>query len=380
MFDFDAVPDRRNTGSLKWDLFDADILPMWVADMDFQSPPAVVEALQQRAADGIFGYTMPQDSLYDAIISSLDQCYGWQVKREWFVWLPALVPALNLSCRAYVSDGGVVATHTPVYPPFLSAPKLQSRKLFEVPMTQRSDQSWELRQNDLESVPNDAELFLFCNPHNPVGKVYKRDEIERVARFCVENDIVLCSDEIHCDLLLDEPVHHIPTASISEEIAMNTITLMSPSKTYNMPGLGCAFVIIPNPELHRAFKRQTKGLFDGITCIGLAACEAAYRDGGQWLRELLEYLRENRDRVAEFVADELPDVSVSPIEATYLAWLDCRAYDETALKASLRRNKIALSDGRLFGGPGFMRLNFACPRQTLETGLQLLKQSILDCS
>ncbi len=264
MFDFDTITERHGTDSLKWDKYDQNVLPLWVADMDFPSPPAVLEALKNRVDHGIFGYTNPPTPLVGLLVDRLDEKYRWQIEPDWLVFLPGLVPALNLVCRTFAKDRETIISATPIYLPFLSAPIYQNRKLVTV-ATELTDGRWQLRPEAIrDAATDDSRVFLFCNPHNPVGRSYRRDEVEAVAAACLERDLVICSDEIHCDLLLDD-VTHTPTASISPEIAARTITLMAPSKTFNLPGLSCAYAIIPNENLRRRFKRSTRGLLTDQT-------------------------------------------------------------------------------------------------------------------
>jgi cystathionine beta-lyase len=373
--DFDRLVDRTGTASFKWDRYPDDVLPLWVADMDFVSPPAVVAALRERATHGVFGYALVPDSLIDAVCAHLLSRYGWRIEPEWLVWLPSVVPGLNLACRAFAGPGEAVMTVTPVYPPFLEAPPDQGRRLLTVPAA-FNDGRWQLPLEAMEAaVTPDTRVLLFCHPHNPLGRVWSREEVAAVLDFCRRHDLVLCSDEIHCDLILDE-FAHVPAALASPADAERIVTLMSPSKTFNLPGLNFAFAIVPDEQLRRRFQRPGEGLLPFPGCFAIAAAEAAYREGGDWLAELLAYLRGNRDLLESFVAESLPRVAMTHVEATYLAWLDVRARGlADAAKACLEAG-VALSPGAAFGDPGFLRLNFACPRTTLQEALRRLQGAL----
>ncbi len=277
-FDFDRLLDRRNTGSLKWDKYKSrDVIPMWVADMDFPAAPAILEALHSRIEHGIFGYAVPPDELVETVVRRLEAKYGWKIQPSWIVWLPGLVPALNVACRAFGNNGDEVLTFTPVYSPFLSAPGLSGKKLKAIPLRREGDLfTFDVERFKSEISPR-SKLLLLCSPHNPVGRRYSRQEIESVAEICLRHNIVICSDEIHCDLILDSE-EHVPTATLSDKVAANTITLMSPSKTFNLPGLNCAFAVIPNDNLRRSFVRNRKEVVPGTNALGYTACLTAYRD------------------------------------------------------------------------------------------------------
>ncbi|WP_153147106.1 MalY/PatB family protein [Dechloromonas sp. H13] len=363
---FDAPPDRRDSDSIKWGKYAGrDILPLWVADMDFAAPPAVVDALQRRIAHGVFGYGGPSPALVESVLAHLDDEYGWAIEPQWIVWLPGLVTGLNVACRAV---DGEVLTATPVYPPFLSAPRFSGRKLNRVELACRGGR-WQWDKNALQNASTAAtRLFLLCHPHNPVGRCWSTDELRDLAAFAEANDLIVCSDEIHCGLILDADKRHIPFASLSPEAAKRSITLMAPSKTYNIPGLGCAFAVIPDAALRRRFLRAMDGIVPHVNVLGFAACEAAYRDCGDWHRELIAYLAGNRDLVAAAV-DAENGAKMSPVEATYLAWIDVRELGLADPARHFEAHGLGLSDGTDFGAPGWMRLNFGCARATLAQAL-----------
>ncbi|HVU23623.1 MAG TPA: PatB family C-S lyase [Opitutus sp.] len=381
-FDFDTPPERRGTDSQKWQKYAGrDILPMWVADMDFAAPPPVLAALHERVDHGIFGYARPVRSTIDAVVAMLATRHGWAIEPEWIVWLPGLVVGLNVTAQAFAQPGDEVLTLTPIYPPFLTAPKNSGRVSSRVPCAyDAAARRWVIEWEALErAVTPRTKLFFLCNPHNPLARVWSRDELVRLADFCVRHQLVLCSDEIHCDLILDPACAHIPTATLGAEIASRTITLLAPSKTYNLPGLGTSLAIIPDPTLRAQFNRAAAGIVAEVTCLGFTACEAAYRHGEEWRRQLLDYLRGNRDLVADFVARELPGVVLeAPIEATYLAWLNVSARQLADPVARFEAHGVGLSDGAYFAAPrgACVRLNFGCPRATLAEALRRMKAAL----
>lgn len=373
--DFDRQVRRRGTASLKWEHYPHDVLPMWIADMDFTSPPAVIAALRARAEHGIFGYARIPDSLVAALTDYLERRYQWRIEPEWLVWLPSTVAGITLSCAAAGEAGDEVLTVTPAYPPFLKVPAAVDRRLLTVPAT-HDGRRWQLPLAALEAaVTARTRVLLLCHPHNPLGRRWERADLAALAAFCRRHDLVLCSDEIHCDLLLD-PAQHLPAALVAAE-SQPLITLMSPSKTYNLPGLQFAFAIIADPELRQRFARTGRGILPAEPgCFAIAAAEAAYREGDAWREALVAYLRGNRDLIEDFLADSLPTVGLTHIEATYLAWLDVRRTGrEDPMQACLDAG-LGLSPGSAFGDPGFLRLNFGCPRSTLEEGLRRLRTAL----
>jgi cystathionine beta-lyase len=379
-FDFDHAPDRRGTDSQKWQKYAGrDVLPLWVADMDFQSAPPIIAALRQRVEHGIFGYARPVPSTVEAVVRAMDERYRWQIDPAWIVWLPGLVVGLNVTAQAFAEPGDEVLTLTPVYPPFMSAPRHSARRSTTVPWQLR-DGAWNVDWAALEqAVTPRTKLFYLCNPHNPLARVWRRDELARLADFCMRHDLVLCSDEIHCDLILDPALPHVPTATLSSEIAARTITLMAPSKTYNVPGLGTSIAIIPDAARRARFTRATAGIVAEVTCLGFVACEAAYRDSEPWRQALLAYLRGNRDLLLDFVRRELPGVAVeAPIEATYLAWLNVAALGLEHPAAHFEQHGVGLNDGAMFGAPRgtHVRINFGCARATLQEALQRMKRAL----
>lgn len=377
-YDFDSVVDRTGTGSLKWERYaQRDILPMWVADMDFRSPPEVQAALLARAQHGVYGYTLPPESVTEAVLDYLQRTHQIAAKKEWLVWLPGLVPALNVLCRACGEVGDAVMTVTPVYPPFITAPKYARRELISVPLVFENDR-WTFDFGAMErAVTPRTRAFLLCSPHNPVGRVWSRRELQELAAFCLRHNLILCSDEIHADLVLHEQLRHQATMTLGEEIAARTISLFAPSKTYNLAGLACAFAVIPDERLRGAFQLAARGLITEINAFGYAGCEAAYRHGEPWRLALLDYLRGNRDCLYSWSQEALPGVRLHPVDATYLAWLDVSGLGLEDATAFFEQHGVGLSDGRQFGDHRFVRLNFGCPRRLLVQGLERLNQALV---
>jgi cystathionine beta-lyase len=375
-FDFDRPVDRRGTASLKWDKYQGrDIIPLWVADMDFPSPPAVIRALQERIEHGIFGYTVPPAALEKAVLAMLRQDYGWEIEREWLIWIPGLVCGINLACRATGETGDEVFTFTPIYPPFLTAPALAGRSLVTAPLHRAGDR-WEMDLEAAERAIGPAtRLLLLCNPHNPTGRVWSEAELQAVADLAERHDLVLCSDEIHSGLVLDQRARHIPTAALSPAIARRTITLNAPSKTYNIPGLGCSFAVISDPGLRRNFKAAMNGIVPHVNLLGFTAAQAAYQESGPWHRELIAYLRGNADMVHRAIAG-MPGLHSTPVEATYLAWIDTGQTGIASPAQFFEQAGVGLSDGGAFGMPGFVRLNFGCRRELLACALQRMQTAL----
>jgi cystathionine beta-lyase len=381
-FDFDRVIDRRNTDSNKWRKFPPEVLPLWVADMDFPSPPAVVEALRARVEHGFFGYLAEHNELPEVVVERVAKRYGWRVSPDAVVALPGVIAGFNQALRALTTPGDGLLVQTPVYPPILRAAGNHGLRRDEHALTRGADGHYAV---DLEAFARAGgertRAFLLCNPHNPVGRLYGRAELEGMATACLRRDLWLVADEIHCDLLLDGR-QHVPIASLAPEVEQRTITLMAPSKTFNLPGLKCAVAIIPNAALRERFVTAGADLVPKINVLGYTAAVAAYREGDAWLEALLHYLEANRDFLVEQVRATLPGVAVAPPEATYLAWLDCRqapAAGRDPCAFFLEHAKVALNDGTLFGpgGAGFVRLNFGCPRPLLAEGLARMRAAFM---
>jgi len=375
-FDFDTPVDRSGSFSEKWDRYPGrDIIPLWVADMDFRSPQGVIDALHRRVEHGVFGYTHPPDSLVEAVLQHLQRDFSWQVRAEWLVWLPGLVCGLNVLCRGVGEEGDEVITFTPVYPPFMSAPTLNGRTTVRVPLILREGR-WAADLEALErAITPRTRMLLLCSPHNPVGRAWTLEELRQFAEVALRHDLVIGSDDIHAGLILDEGTRHIPIATLSPEIASRTITLLAPSKTYNIPGLGCSFAVISDPALRKRFIKGAGRIVPHVNILGYTAADAAYRFGEKWRQALLDYLRGNRDLVQREI-ESIPGLATTRVEATYLAWIDTRASGIENPAAFFEQAGVGLSDGADFGGKGFVRLNFGCSRPLLVEALGRMARAI----
>jgi cystathionine beta-lyase len=375
-FDFDIPIDRRPTGSTKWNRYKGrDVIPLWVADMDFRCAPAIVDALHARVEHGIFGYTDPPEELAPAIVAGLERDHGWRIQLDWIVWLPSLVVGLNVVSRAFAEAGDDILTAVPIYPPFLSAPQYADRIAVRVALIPGNGR-WEWDWDALEhAVGPRARLLLLCSPHNPTGRVWTRTELEGVAQLAARHGLIVVSDEIHAGLVLDTDKQHVPFASLSDAIADRTVTLMSASKTFNVPTLGCAFAIASNSELRVRLKRTMAGIVHHVGGLGYLATLAAYRDGRAWQLALLDYLRGNRDLVEQAIG-RMRGLRTWHVEATYLAWIDARGLSVEDPLKFFEDAGVGLYDGALFGTPGFLRLNFACPRALLAEALERMEAAL----
>ena len=378
--DFDQIIDRRHTESIKWNWFDEDVLPMWVADMDFRSPEPVIEALKARVEHGVFGYGWPPKELKGAIQAHLLRRQGWEVAEEALDFISGVVTGFNHAIYSLTEPGDKVLIQTPVYPPFLAAPEEAGRERVINPLIRREDGKYEIDFDDFEAkAASGVKLFVLCSPHNPVGRVFSREELTRMAEICLANDVLICSDEIHGDLIFSES-RHIPLASLSPEIAANTVTYFAPSKTFNVAGLSTSIYVAQNKAIREKLQHSMTMLLGHPNIFGTQAALAAYRDGQEWLDEVLVYLEANRDYLVEFVESELPGVAIWKPEGTYLSWLDCRALDlpVSPHEFFLKEAKVGLNEGASFGedGKGFVRLNFACPRALLAEGLGRMKAAL----
>ena len=373
---FDEVIDRTNTSSSKWEKYAGlDVLPFWVADMDFPAPEFVLDAVHERLKHEIIGYTRIPDTLAEAFQGWLQRTYNWTIPEEWLVWIPGVVPGFNLAARAVARPGGSIIIPTPVYYPFLEVPKHVSQSSVRVPLVResartdapRSASHWVMDFDALQAAVTPASrLFMLCNPQNPTGRAYSKTELIKLADFCLEHDLYLCSDEIHASLILDESVRHTPIASLSPEIAQRSISLYAPSKVYNIPGIPCAVAVIPNSELRHLFSNAMGGLVPGVSPLAITAAQAAFEDQSNYVPDLLNYLRGNHARLLEVVGERM-----TPVAATYLAWID---FTDTAIANRpgnyFESHGLGLSDGAPFGGAGFVRFNFGCPRSLLDRGLE----------
>ncbi len=381
VFDFDEIIDRHQSYSTKWRTYGEDVLPMWVADMDFRSPPAVIRALRERVEHGIFGYERTPLDLREIIAQRLHRHFHWQVDPDAIVFLPGVIEGFNLAIRAFVAPHEGVLTQTPVYMHILHAAEDTNVVSQSMELTREPSGAYAVDFDRFaQTIAPNTRMFLLCNPHNPVGRVFTRQELTEMAELCLREDLIICSDEIHCDITYrGHP--HTPIAAIDPEIAARTITLMAPSKTFNIPGLHCAFAVIPNPSLRSQYRQARGHLVGTPNLMGYIAARAAYLEGDSWLAALLEYLEANRDFLVDYLAAHMPQLHVRAPEGTYLAWIDCRdaQIPDSPHTFFLEHGLVAFNDGAAFGpgGEGFVRVNFACPRRILQEGLQRM-QSALD--
>ncbi len=375
-----STPVRLGTDSVKWGLFGDDVLPMWVADTDFRSPTAVIEALQERVAHGVFGYPLHPAELRELVAARMLERYEWKISPKDMIFIPGVVPGFNLTCQLLTKPGESLLVQPPVYPPIFNAAEKANVRNIRAELVRQADGSYTVDFDALEaSIESDTRCIIFCNPHNPVGKVYSRQELERLADICLRHKLTIISDEIHSDLVFSG-CRHIPIASLSDEVAQSTVTLIAPSKTFNIAGLSCAVLICTNHELLKKIETASHGLLGDVNVLGLTAAIAAYRDGGSWLEQMMDVLEGNRDFLTDFVLKRLPEIKMHKPEATYLAWLDCRELDleEGPHKFFLKKAKVALNCGDDFGdgGQGFVRLNFGCSRELLTEALERMEKAI----
>ncbi len=390
--DFDRIIDRRHSGSIKWKKYPADVLPLWVADMDFAAPEPILAELRSAVDHGIFGYEQPSRELAETVAARLEKLYLWKVPPDRILATPGVVSGFNLAARTICAPGSAILVQPPVYPPFLSVHEnvgvgrqLAALRVVNQPHTLGYEIDWEKFEAAIRSAGMKTGMFLLCNPHNPTGQVYSREDLLHIAEICLKNNVLICSDEIHSELLLGG-AGHIPIASLDPEIADHTITLISPSKTFNIPGLFCGFAVIPNEGLLDRYKKMVERMTMHVSSLGLATAQEAYSGGcDEWLAELRTYLTSNRDFLVGYVKTHLPGVRTTVPQATYLAWLDCNDLireGKIALSAHqffLVQARVALNEGADFGpgGEGFVRLNFGCPRQTLTEALERMRSALV---
>jgi cystathionine beta-lyase len=385
-YDFDKVVERSNTACVKWDateeLFgEKELLPLWVADMDFKVPDEVVKAIQSQAEHGVFGYMTKKDSYYKAVIDWMKDHHNWSVEKEWICHSPGVVTALNLIVQAYSEPGDKIIVQPPVYYPFMKAIQNHDRQVVYNPLLFKEDR-YEMDFEDLISkIDSSVKMLLLCNPQNPGGRVWTESELKRLGDICLEHEVLVVSDEIHQDLVF-KPVKHVPFAAISEQFADNSIICTAPSKTFNLAGLQTSNIIISNKALREKFVAEgDKYAVTLPNSFSSLATEAAYNHGGQWLEEVLDYVEGNLHFITKYFKSNLPVLKVLPLEATYLAWIDCRELGltpEELEKLFLSKAKVALNQGYVFGpgGEGFVRMNLACSRSTVEKAVQQMKEAV----
>jgi putative C-S lyase len=371
-FDFDTPIERRGSWSARWERYPGDVIPLWVADTDFRAPPAVLEAMRRRIEHGVFGYSVNPAELRDALIARLARLYRWKVEPDWVVFVPGVVPGLHLAARHLVAPDEHMLVPLPVYHHLKRAPVQAGREHADVPLVLASGR-WVFDEDRLRAcVKPNSRLLNLCNPHNPGGTIFTRAELGRLAEFALRHDLLICSDEIHSEILLDAGKPHVPIASLSRSISRRTVTLVSPNKAFGFPGAGCAFAIAEDPKLRRALSTDHHATVHDACVFGHAAALAAYTECDDWLAAQLDYLRDNRDLVEREIAT-MPGLSLAHVEATYLAWVDASALGAEDPQKLFLEHGVALSPGSQFGGPGFVRLNFGTQRSRLEEALRRIR-------
>lgn len=385
-YNFDEAPCRENTNCLKWDKREevfgkTDVIPMWIADMDFTTPPFIIKALRERLDHEILGYSYRPDSYFEAFINWVSELHGWEISREWIEFSPGVVPALNLCTHAYTSPGDEIIIQPPVYPPFFGAVNDHGRKLVFNPLVD-TEQGFRIDFEGLRKVITPkTRMLILSNPHNPVGRVWTLEELTELAEICHDRRIVILSDEIHSDLVLPG-ARHIPLASVSEKAASVTVTCMAPSKTFNLAGLSTSSMIISDPGLMEKYRKTLVGLHLHLGNIfGNVASEAAYTHGREWLEQLMNYIEGNVDLVINFCRERLPVIRPVRPEATYMIWLDCRAMERNSQELNrffVEEAGVGMNEGSRFGpgGEGFMRMNLACPKATVVSALEQIENAI----
>ncbi|MEE9333255.1 MAG: PatB family C-S lyase [Granulosicoccaceae bacterium] len=373
---FDHPISRKATGSLKWDRYlDTDILPMWVADMDFEVAKPIQDAIKRRIEHPVYGYTVAPKSLDNAIIEFLSEHYGWKIEADWLVYLPGVVTGLAVSCRAFCEDGDDIMVNPPIYHHFYNSHEDKRQQLVKVPLHREGDR-WTYNIEAMQAACHPKmTMLMMCSPHNPTGTVFTKDELRQVAKMCAQHNMTMISDEIHCDLVIDKQVKHIPTAVACPEHADNIVTIMSGSKTWNIAGLNCSFAIISNEQRRQQFVKAAHAIVPGVPPLAYVATEAAYRDGEQWRQQLLTYLAGNFQTLSDAMP-RLSGLKLQPSQATYLAWIDASelAMDDT--QGFFEKHGVGLSSGEQFGQAQFIRLNFACPRDTLNQVIDRMEAAI----
>ncbi len=380
-YEFDKIANRRGTNCVKWDAYPADRLPLWVADMDFDVCPKIIDAMRKRLEHPVFGYSKDYDELKQVIVDRMKRLYNWDITADSIIFVPGIVSGFNFAVRAYCGADSSVIYQTPAYPPFIAAPQnfdiegINNDLYFD-----ESDRLWKIDFEKFESqIKANTSLFMLCNPHNPVGRVFTKEELTKLGNICAKHNMYICSDEIHSDIIYSG-YHQTPIASINEDFANRTITFIAPSKTYNIPGLSCSAAIIPNKEMREKYAKALAGLCSGVTGIAQIAGIAAYRDCQDWLDELRVYLEGNRDFAEDYIRANMPAIKTNKMEGTFLMWLDCSACGIEGSPAEFFAEKahVQLNDGIAFGKDygKFVRLNLGTNRATLAEALERMKNAL----
>lgn len=371
---FDEKIDRTVVDGEKWGRYkNQNVIPMWVADTDFKAPQAVIDALQKRVKHGVFGYTEVDKKTNQAVVDFIQRHYNWNIKPEWIVWLPGVVSGMNITCKAI--DSKDVITTTPIYPHFIKAPEHANQNVLKVPLREENNR-WSIDFDEFEkTITSTCKLFMFCNPHNPGGTVFTKDELEKLSNICIKHDLIICSDEIHADLILNRDIKHIPIASLNDEISKRSITLLAPSKTFNIAGLQSSYAVIPDVNVRKNFRRTLGNLTSQINLLAITATKVAYSECDDWLYELRDYLKKNLELIQEFVANE-PKLKLLDQDATYLAWIDVSELNLENPYEYFLSYGVGVSEGDRFGDKNFVRLNFGTSQELLKEGIKRIKKAI----
>lgn len=373
---FDQIISRHHTDSLKWEKYAGkDIIPMWVADMDFAIAEPIQQALVERVAHPVFGYTVAGTGVRESIIAHLKNEYDWTIESDWLVFLPGVVTGLAISCRAFCKDDDKIMVNPPIYQHFYDSHEGKRQSLTKVPL-HKANGRWTYDLNSMQAAcTDDMSMIMMCSPHNPTGTVFTSDELKAVGNLCEQNDMMIISDEIHCDLVIDGTSKHIPTAAACPEHADRIVTIMSASKTWNLAGLNASFAIISNAEKREQFVNACQSVVSMPPPLAYVATEAAYGASDEWRQALLQYLKSNYDRI-DAALDTIPGLALEPLQATYLAWIDASELELDNTQAYFEEHGVGLSSGEQFGQPQYIRLNFACPASVLDEGLERMRKAV----
>ncbi|WP_226883827.1 MalY/PatB family protein [Paraclostridium bifermentans] len=385
-YNFDTIIDRSNNFAAKWSEMDKkygtnDLIPMWVADMDFKAAPCIIDALRNRLEQGIYGYTTRPNSYNESIVNWVSRRFGWNIKSEWLVFSPGVIPAISILIQELTNEGDKIMIQEPVYSPFNSVVKDNKRELVISPLKKLEDGNYVMDYEDIESKIKDVKIFILCNPHNPVGRVWTKEELKQLGDICIKHNVKVISDEIHSDIIF-KGYKHIPFASICKEFEQNSITCMAPTKTFNIAGLQMSQVILPNEDDYKALDSAFARIdIRRNNAFSLVATESAYNNGEEWLTDFIDYLEGNMDFAVDYIEKNMPKLKVRKPQGTYLLWVDFSELglsDEEVAKFLVENAKVALNNGPSFGigGQGYQRINLACPRSMVEEALTRIKNAI----
>lgn len=375
LIDFDKKIDRTNTNSYKWDKYPEGVLPLWVADMDFEVAAPIKKALASIVDFGVIGYARIPEQLVEVFVKRMAEKHNWIIEKDWLVWLPGMIPGLLTAAGCISDHQASIMTSTPVYRPFLDAASGKNRTLIDVPFTRKNDK-WVMDFDLMEKKCGpEVKMYMLCNPHNPNGRVFSIEELNQLSDFCIKHNLILCSDEIHCDLLMDASQKHISVASLNKDIENQSITLLSPSKTFNIAGLGCTIAVIPNDDLRKRFSAYRYGIAPMPTDFANIAALAAYSEAEDWHSQLIDYLQKNHEFILEEI-NKIDGLSMEPLEGTYLAWINYENVGADNFVELLEKNGVGVQDATVFGGKGFFRLNFATQKVNLVEAIKRIRKTV----